>query len=117
MSGSASRGTRRRAQLPASTRNSVLVKTRNLFPAHQSIHREITAHPRARSLCAAFRHYGEVFFRDGLTILRGKHSDLPRSEHFDIPRTFVEPAALVAERKDIAHGRHAHRGHRGHEEG
>src|SRR5216684_222757 len=44
MSGNASRGIWRRAQIPVSTSRTVPMKTRKRFRAHQSIHREITLH-------------------------------------------------------------------------
>src|ERR1700674_1468204 len=72
MSGSASSGIWRKAQIPASTSSRVPVKTRKRFRPHQSIHRAITSHPP----CGVHAH---LLAGNDLTILFGKDRDLPSS--------------------------------------
>src|SRR6266581_6348493 len=108
ISGRASKGTRRRDQIPASTSSSVPVKTRKRFRAHQSIHRAITLHtPRGV--------HAQLLGRDELAILFCEDGDLPGSAAFKLSRTFIEPVALVAESDRCTHRCHAHRRHRRHE--
>src|SRR6202047_2702446 len=103
MSGNASSGMRRRAQIPESTSRSVPMKTRKRFCAHQSIHREITLH-------ASRGVHAELLCRDELPILFGEDGDLPGSAAIKLSRTFIETVALVAESDRRAHRCHAHRG-------
>src|SRR5229473_6451511 len=109
MSGNASSGMRRRAQIPASTSSSVPVKTRKRFRAHQSIHREIMLH-------ASCGVHAQLLGHDELAILSSEDCDLPRSAAIKLSRTFIEAVALVAEGEWYAHRCHAHCGHRRHEE-
>src|SRR5229473_5875726 len=108
MSGNASSGMCRRAQIPESTSRSVPMKTRKRFRAHQSIHPEITLHP-SRGV------YTQLLARDELAILFCEDCDLPGSAAFKLSRTFIEAVALVAESHGRAHRCHAHCGHRRHE--
>src|SRR6266852_5053821 len=108
MSGNASSGMRRRAQIPESTSRVVPMKTRKRFRAHQSIHREITSHP-SRGV------HAQLLGRDELTILFCEDCDLPGSAALKLSRTFIEAVALVAESDRHAHRCHAHRGHCWHE--
>src|SRR5215831_11874272 len=79
ISGSASSGICRMDQMPASTSKSVPVKTRNLFRAHQSIHREITSHS-SRGV-----HRG-LLAGDNLPVFLGDDGDLPGSAACELPR-------------------------------
>src|SRR5229473_1768468 len=108
MSGNASSGMCRRAQIPESTSRSVPMKTRKRFRAHQSIHRAITLHP-SRSV------HAQLLAGDELAILFGEDCDLPGSAGFKPSRTFIEAVALVAEGDGCTHRRHAHCRHRRHE--
>src|SRR5882757_9779095 len=108
MSGNASRGIWRRAQIPVSTSRTVPMKTRKRFCAHQSIHREITLHT-SRGV------HAELLGRDDLSIFFCEDGDLPGSAAIQLPRTFIEPVALVAESDGYTHRCHAHRRHRRHE--
>src|SRR5437879_9307052 len=108
MSGNASRGIWRRAQIPVSTSRTVPMKTRKRFCAHQSIHREITLH-------AARGIHAQLLARDELAILFCEDGDLPSSAAIKLSRSFIETVALVAEGDECTHRCHAHRGHRGHE--
>src|SRR5260370_4303755 len=83
------------------------MKTRKRFPAHQSIHREITSHP-SRGV------HAQLLGRDELTILFGKDCDLPGPAAPKLSRTLIETVALVAENYRCPHRRHAHCGHRWH---
>src|SRR6266481_387518 len=108
MSGNASSGIWRRAQIPASTSSSVPVKTRKRFRAHQSIHRAITLHtPRGI--------HAQLLGRDELAILFCEDGDLPGSAAIKLSRTFIEAVALVAESNGRAHRCHSHCRHRRHE--
>src|SRR5438874_124772 len=109
ISGSASRGTRRNDQIPASTRRSVPVKTRNRFRAHQSIHREITLH-------ASRGVHAELLAGNGLPVLLRRNRDLPGSATFEWPGALIESIAFVGESHLCSHGGHAHGGHGGHGE-
>src|SRR5213080_3353903 len=104
ISGSASKGIRRRDQIPASTSNSVPVKTRKRFFAHQSIQREITLHP-SRGV------HAELLAGDDLPILFRDNGDLPRSTTFELAGAFVHTVSFVGERDRSSHRGHAHRGH------
>src|SRR6266481_9747544 len=108
MSGNASRGIWRRAQIPVSTSRTVPMKTRKRFCAHQSIHREITLH-------ASRGIHAQLLGRDELPILFCEDGDLPGSAAIKLSRTFIESIALVAESDRFAPRFHAHRGHRLHE--
>src|ERR1700676_982086 len=108
MSGNASSGMWRRAQIPESTSRTVPVKTRKRFCAHQSIHREITLHT-SRGV------HAQLLGHDELAILFCEDCDLPGSAAFKLSRTFIETSALVAESDGYAHRCHAHCGHRRHE--
>src|SRR6266404_9957432 len=108
MSGNASRGMWRRAQIPVSTSRTVPMKTRKRFCAHQSIHREITLH-------ASRGIHAQLLGRNELPILFCEDGDLPCSAAIKLSRTFIEPVALVAEGDGCTHRCHAHRGHRRHE--
>src|SRR5882757_8791153 len=108
MSGNASRGIWRRAQIPVSTSRTVPMKTRKRFCAHQSIHREITLHT-SRGV------HAELFGRKELPILFCEDGDLPCSAAIKLSGTFIESIALVAESEGYAHRCHAHCGHRRHE--
>src|SRR5260370_3785571 len=108
MSGNASRGIWRRAQIPVSTSRTVPMKTRKRFCAHQSIHREITLH-------ASRGIHAQLLGRDELPILFCEDCDLPGSAALKLSRTFIEAAALVAESDGCTHRCHAHCGHRRHE--
>src|SRR5215469_8763370 len=90
MSGKASSGMRRNAQMPANTRKSVPVKTMKRFRAHQSIHREITLHP---SRCA----HGDLLIGDGLPVFSRKDRDLPCSTALKLPGAFVHAATFFRE--------------------
>src|SRR5258708_18983312 len=72
MSGNASSGICRKAQMPVSTRRSVSMKTRKRFRAHQSIHREITSHP-SRGV------HAQLLGCDELAVLFCKDCGLPGS--------------------------------------
>src|SRR6266404_1568895 len=109
MSGNASRGIWRRAQIPVSTSRTVPMKTRKRFCAHQSIHREITLHTSGGV-------HAQLFGSDELAILFSEDSDLPGSTAFQLSRTLIEAVALVGESDGCTHRGHAHRGHRRHEE-
>src|SRR5580704_5767509 len=102
MSGNASSGIWRRAQIPVSTSRTVPMKTRKRFRAHQSIHREITLH----SSCDV---HAELLGRDGLPIPLCEDGDLPGSAAIQLSRTFIEAVALVAECDGYTHRCHAHR--------
>src|SRR6266481_1689278 len=108
MSGNASRGIWRRAQIPVSTSRTVPMKTRKRFCAHQSIHREITLH-------ASRGIHAQLLGRDELPILFCEDGDLPCSAAIKLSRTFIETVVLVAESDGCTHRCHAHRGHRRHE--
>src|SRR5712664_5023654 len=108
MSGNASSGMRRRAQIPASTSRSVPMKTRKRFRAHQSIHREITSHP-SRGV------HAQLLGCDELAVLFCKDCGLPGSSALKLSRTFIEAVALVAESDGCTHRCHAHCRHRRHE--
>src|SRR6267143_4544738 len=108
MSGNASRGIWRRAQIPVSTSRTVPMKTRKRFCAHQSIHREITLH-------ASRGVHAQLLGRDELAIPFCEDCDLPGSTALKLSRTFIEAVALVAESDWCAHRCHAHCGHRRHE--
>src|SRR5580693_5701572 len=110
MSGKASRGIRRRDQIPASTSSSVPVNTRKRFCAHQSIQREITLHS-SRGV------HGELFAGDDLAVLLRKNRDLPRSAAVKLPWTLIESAAFFCERNLRTHRGHAHRWHSRHGKG
>src|SRR5712664_2985307 len=110
MSGNASSGMRRSAQIPESTSRTVPMKTRKRFPAHQSIHREITLHS-SRGV------HGELFAGDDLPVFLGEDRDLPRSPAAQLTRSFIEPISFFSERNLRAHGGHAHRRHGGHGKG
>src|SRR5205807_9946295 len=99
MSGNASRGMGRRAQIPESTSRIVPMKTRNRFCAHQSIHREITLHT-SRGV------HAQLFGSDELAILFCENCDLPGSAAIKLSRTFIEPVALVAESDRCTHRCH-----------
>src|SRR5438093_12005295 len=105
MSGNASRGIWRRAQIPVSTSRTVPMKTRKRFCAHQSIHREITLH-------ASRGVHAQLLGGDELPTLFCEDGDLPGSTAFQLSRTFIEAVALVAQSDECAHRCHAHRGHR-----
>src|SRR5579872_4571292 len=90
ISGNASSGILRSAQIPTSTRKSVPVKTRKRFRAHQSIHRAIMLHP-SRSA------HAQLLAGDGLSIFLRQDCGLPRSSAFQHARSFVDAVAFVAE--------------------
>src|SRR5689334_17104750 len=77
ISGSASSGIWRKDQMPASTSNSVPVKTRKRFRAHQSIHREITSHTSRGIHIQLFSGYD-------LPAPLGEHRHLPSSAAFKL---------------------------------
>src|SRR6266849_9039247 len=108
MSGNASRGIWRRAQIPVSTSRTVPMKTRKRFCAHQSIHWEITLH-------ASRGVHAQLLGCDELAILFGENGDLPGSAAFKLSRTFIEAIALLAESYGRAHRCHSHCRHRRHE--
>src|SRR5437879_8870014 len=109
MSGNASSGMRRRAQIPASTSRSVPMKTRKRFRAHQSIHREITLHP-------SFGVHRELFGAEHLPAATHDDADVPGSPGLEDTIPLVNAFALVIQGAAHAHGRHAHLGHGWHEE-
>src|ERR1700730_4875366 len=109
MSGRASSGIWRKAQIPASTSSRVPVKTRKRFRAHQSIHRAITSHPS----CGI---HAQLLTGDGLTVLFCEDCDLPGSAASQLARPLIESVALVVERDRRPHSRHAHCRHCRHEE-
>src|ERR1700747_576286 len=82
ISGSASSGIWRNAQIPASSNSTVPVKTRNRFRAHQSIHRETTSHP-SRGV------HTQLFTGDDLPVLFCDDRHLPRSTAPQLARPFV----------------------------
>src|ERR1700693_225023 len=96
MSGNASSGMWRRAQIPESTSRTVPMKTRKRFCAHQSIHREITLHT-SRGI------HAELLGCDELPILSCENCDLPGSAAIKLSRPFIEPVALVAESDGCTH--------------
>src|SRR5579864_782601 len=108
ISGNASSGILRSAQIPANTRKSVPVKTRKRFRAHQSIQRAITLHS---SCCAD----GYLFARNGLSVFSDKDRDLPRSAAFKLGGTFVNARSFLRELYLRAHRSHTHFRHTGHE--
>src|ERR1700687_2165910 len=108
MSGNASRGMGRSAQIPESTSKIVPMKTRKRFRAHQSIHWAITLH-------ASRGVHAELLSCDKLAILFGEDCDLPGSTAIKLSRTFIKAVALVAKSERDAHCCHAHCGHRRHE--
>src|SRR5487761_2079903 len=108
MSGSASSGMRRIAQIPAITSTKVAVNTRKRLRAHQSIHRAITLHTSRGG-------HRELFTPDGLAVLPRQDGDLPRSAALEPARTFVGAASLFRQIDLRAHARHAHGGHGGHD--
>src|SRR5260370_41956041 len=108
MSGNASRGIWRRAQIPVSTSRTVPMKTRKRFCAHQSIHREMTLHA-SRSV------HAQLLGRDELPILFCQYCDLPCSAATKLSRTLIETVALVAEEDACTQRCHANRQHRPHE--
>src|SRR5579859_760125 len=77
ISGSASSGIWRNAQMPASTSSSVPVKTRKRLREHQSIHREITSHT---SRCV----HTQLFASYDLSVLLGQYRHLPGSAAFKL---------------------------------
>src|SRR2546422_4935804 len=87
MSGNASSGMRRRAQIPASTSRSVPMKTRKRFRAHQSIHREITLH-------ASFGVHRELFGAEHLPAATHDDADLPGSPGLEDTIPLVMPLPL-----------------------
>src|SRR5579864_6754650 len=109
ISGRASSGICRRDQIPARTSNSVPVKTRKRFRAHQSIHRAITSHS-SRGI------HTQLLTSDGLPVLSCENRDLPSPAAPQLACALIESFALVAERDSRTHGGHAHRGHRWHKE-
>src|ERR1700683_677247 len=102
MSGRASSGICRKAQIPARTSSSVPVKTRKRFRAHQSIHREITSHP-SRGV------HAQLFTGDRLAIFFCDDRDLPFPTASEFARTLVYAIAFVTEVYRRAHGCHTHR--------
>src|SRR5260370_34842563 len=104
MSGNASRGIWRRAQIPVSTSRTVPMKTRKRFCAHQSIQREITLHT-SRGV------HAQLLGGDELAILFSEYGDLPCSSAIKLSRTFIETIALVAESDGFTHRCPPHRGH------
>src|ERR1700746_4069678 len=90
MSGNASRGIRRKDQIPESTSSSVPVNTRKRFCAHQSIQREITLHS-SRGV------HAELFAGDNLAVLLRKNRDLPGPAAVKLPWTLIEPVAFFRE--------------------
>src|SRR5258708_18735081 len=102
MSGNASKGIRRRDQIPASTNSSVPVNTRKRFCAHQSIQREITLHS-SRGV------HAELFVGDDLPVLFPHDRDLPRSSTAQLTCALIEPISSFRERKTRAHRGHDHR--------
>src|SRR5260370_14077705 len=96
MSGNASSGICRKAQMPVSTRRSVPMKTRKRFRAHQSIHREITSHP-SRGV------HAQLLGCDELAVLFCKDCGLPGSSALKLSRTFIDAVALVAESDGWTH--------------
>src|ERR1700691_5015947 len=108
MSCSASSGICRRDQIPVSTSNSVAVKTRKRFRAHQSIQRAITSH----TSCGV---HAQLFARDDLPVPLGEDRDLPGPATSQFARTLIESVAFVAQRDRRTHGGHAHGWHRRHE--
>src|SRR6266436_9085132 len=90
ISGKASSGMRRSPKMPASTRNSVPVKTRKRFRAHQSIHRAITLHS-SRGV------HTELFAGDSLAVFPRHNRDLPSSTAFKLAGTFVDARSFRSE--------------------
>src|SRR5216683_3336751 len=108
ISGNASSGILRSAQIPANTSSSVPVKTRKRFRAHQSIHRAITSHPS----CGVHAH---LLAADHLAVLFGNDRDLPVPAASQLARPLVYAVALVGQGDGNAHLRHSHRRHGRHE--
>src|SRR5256885_14805863 len=90
MSGSASRGIRRRDQIPESTRSKVAMKTRKRLRAHQSIQREITLH-------ASGGVHAEVFTGDGSAALPGDDRDLPGAATIEPHWAFIGAIPFVCQ--------------------
>src|SRR6516162_10490214 len=109
ISGSASSGTCRSDQIPASTSSSVPVKTRKRFLAHQSIQRVITSHASRRVHAQLPRGYG-------LSVLRRHNRYLPCAAAFELTGAFINSVAFIGEGYWGTHSCHAHRWHRRHEE-
>src|SRR5690349_8223126 len=105
ISGRASSGIWRKAQIPASTNSNVPVKTRKRFRAHQSINRAITSH-------ASCGIHAQLLRGDGLPILFREDGDLPGSATSKLTGTLVESVALVAEHDRSTHSGHPHLRHR-----
>src|SRR6266849_1519719 len=87
MSGNASRGIWRRAQIPVSTSRTVPMKTRKRFCAQQSIHREITLH-------ASRGIHAQLLGRDDFPILFCEDGGLQCSADIKLSRPFIEPVAF-----------------------
>src|SRR5579875_3090468 len=125
MSGSASSGMRRIAQIPASTRERVAAKTRNRFRAHQSIQRPIMSHapPRRRGWAYAGSLHPSLYcdrhllLGDGLTVFGCQHGDLPCPARLYLPGALINAAAFLAERDHVPHCSHSHSGHGRHKKG
>src|SRR6266478_4721549 len=100
ISGNASSGLRRSHQIPASTRSSVPVKTRNRLRAHKSIHRAITLHP-TRGVDAQFLAGARL-----PVLLRG-NGDLPCAATVELAGTLVDSVSFVAQGDRSAHRCHA----------
>src|SRR5579864_261703 len=97
ISGSASSGMRRSAQIPARTSASVPVKTRKRLRVHQSIQRVITLRP-------PFRRHVQLLPGEGLAVTLRDDRHLPRSTRFKLAPSLVNAPAAIAEREVRAHG-------------
>src|SRR5487761_10823 len=104
MTGRASSGMRRSAQIPASTSRKVPVKTRKRLRAHASIHREITLHP-SRGV------HIQLLAGDRLSVLSREDCYLPSSAASQLARSLVNTVSFIAEGDGNTHCCHAHRWH------
>src|SRR5579875_1657665 len=108
ISGSASRGMCRIAQIPAKSSSNVPVKTKKRFRAHQSTRRLTISHT-SRDV------HGPLLARNHCPVFLREDRHLPHTPRWQFSLSFINSSASVGKRYGDTLRGHAHRRNRRHE--